>query len=286
LCPTPDPWRSRLHITGGACAINWEGENSIDLSAFRSLRHISWVGLQSSKEFDALSCALKNNSEHLRELRLDFVHGQRKIRFSRHDDDSENFFASQVLKLSAGQSKTIFPALDTLSLSYISLENAENEIAYAFNFTELSSLTLRHCSGFEEFLTEFIGSGHTIRLSSLEVVCGPSDVEYDMCDTLSMFLDAFQGLKDLFVSLPGPVETLEFWRRIAYHKSTLTRFVYHQRTVDTDDTSPHFEEEMDLLDLSLLPSDIAELDRPESLHPFAGLNLECIGLGCTPELLV
>jgi len=107
-----------------------------------------------------------------------------------------------------------------------------------------------------------------------------------MCATLQSFLGAFQGLKDLFVSLPGPVETLELWRSIIHHESTLTRFVCHRRTVNLDDNSPHFEEEMDLLDLSLLPEDRAELDRSESRHPFAALNLESIGLGCVPQHLV
>ncbi|KAH9204561.1 hypothetical protein DL95DRAFT_529207 [Leptodontidium sp. 2 PMI_412] len=270
-------------ITGGACPINTDGENPINLSAFRSLRHISWTGLQSSKEFDALSRALKNNSEGLRELRLDFVNWSEEDSFD--SDASQNFIASQVLKLSADQCGIMFPALEALSLSDISLENAQKGIAYAFNFHELSSLTLHHCSGSEEFLTEVIGSGQTIRLSSLEVVWGPSDHDIDMCATLSSFLGAFQGLKDLFVSLPGPVDTLELWRSIIHHKSTLTRFVCHQRSVDLHDDSPHFEEEIDLLDLSLLPEDRAELDRSESGHPFAALNLESIGLGCVPQHL-
>ena len=271
-------------ITGGACPINTDGENTIDLSAFRSLRHISWTGLQSSKEFDALSRALKNNSERLRELRLDFVNWSEEESFD--SDASQNFFASQVLKLSADQCGVMFPALETLSLSHISLGNAQKGIADAVNFHQLSSLTLRHCAGSEEFLTEVIGSGQTIKLSSLEVVWGPSDHDLEMCATLQSFLGAFQGLKDLFVSLPGPVETLELWRSMIHHESTLTRFVCHQRTVNLDDNSPHFEEEMDLLDLSLLPEDRAELDRSESRHPFAALNLESIGLGCVPQHLV
>ena len=73
---------------------------------------------------------------------------------------------------------------------------------------------------------------------------------------------------------------------MAHHKSTLTRFVCRQRTVNLDENSPYFEEEMDLLDLSLLPEDRAELDQSELHHPFAALNLECIGLGCAPQLLV
>jgi hypothetical protein len=56
--------------------------------------------------------------------------------------------------------------------------------------------------------------------------------------------------------------------------------------VNLDENSFHFEEEMDLLDLSLLPEDRAELVRSEPHHPFAALNLERIGLGCMPQLLV
>ncbi len=73
---------------------------------------------------------------------------------------------------------------------------------------------------------------------------------------------------------------------MAHHKSTLTRFVCHQRTVNLNENSPYFKEEIDLLDLSLLLEDTAELDQSESHHPFVVLNLECISLGCTPQLLV
>jgi hypothetical protein len=55
-------------ITGGACPINRDGENPIDLSAFYSLRDISWTGLHSSQEFDALCRALKNNSKRLKKF--------------------------------------------------------------------------------------------------------------------------------------------------------------------------------------------------------------------------
>jgi len=271
-------------ITGGACPINTDEQNPIDLSPFCSLRDISWTGLRSSQEFDTLSRALKNNSKHLKKLRLDFVN------WSEEDldgyDDSGSSFASQVLRLSAHQYKMMFPALETLSLSAVSLENAGKKLAHALNFSRLSSLTLRHSPGSEEFLNAVIDSGQTIRLSLLEVACGPSDNDVNMCGTLSTFLKAFQGLRDLFITLPRPVPTLDLWRTMAHHKSTLTRFICHQRTVDLNENSPYFEEEMDLLDLSLLPEDSAELDQSESHHPFAALNLECIGLGCAPQLLV
>jgi hypothetical protein len=53
-------------------------------------------------------------------------------------------------------------------------------------------------------------------------------------------------------------------------------------TVYPDENSPQFEEEIVLLDLSLPLEDRAELDR----STFAALNLDCIGLNCTLQLLV
>ncbi|KAH8679710.1 hypothetical protein BGZ60DRAFT_235687 [Tricladium varicosporioides] len=270
-------------ITGGSCPINTAGDNPTDLSLFYSLQDISWVGLRSLQEFDTLSCAMKNNSRHLTKLRLDFVN------WSEEDleeyNDSENFFTIHVLKLVAGPCEIMFPALATLSLSAVSLENAGKRLQHALNLSQLSSLTLRHCPGSEEFLNAVIDSGQTIRLSSLEVACGPYDNEVAICGALSTLLKSFQGLRDLFITHPAPVPALGLRRAMAHHKSTLTRFVCRERIVDLDEHSLYFEEEVDLLDLSLLPEDRVELDRPELYYPFAALNLECIALGSTPQLL-
>ena len=122
--------------------------------------------------------------------------------------------------------------------------------------------------------------------SSLEVAYGPSDNDVDLCGTLSTFLKTFHGLRDLFITLLAPAPTLDLRRSMAHRKLTLTRFVCRDKTVKLDENFPHLEEEMGLLDSSLLPEDGAELDRSEAHHPFAALNLECIGLGCTPQLLV
>ena len=89
--------------------------------------------------------------------------------------------------------------------------------------------------------------------SSLEVAYGPSDNDVDLCGTLSTFLKTFQGLRGLFITLPGLVPILDLWRTIAHHKSTLPRFACRQSTVNLDENSPHYEREMDLLDLSFLP---------------------------------
>lgn len=278
-------------ITGGACGENLDGECQVDLSAFRSLRGISWINLRSAEDFEALGGALQTNSAHLTELRLNFVdwteaddswftdRGQWK------SDRSENFFARDVLKLSAGEAVVKFPALETLLLSEISFESAAPEMSYAFNLSRLRSLTLRNCPGSGDFLRGVVKSGQAIRLISLEVQAGIGH-GFDMPGAISKVLGTFEGLEDLYVAHAGPAKTIAFWRSMLHHKSTLTRFAYHQRAIDIDEDSSPFGEECDLLDLSMLEEDVAELRESSLHHPFQELNLECVGLCCDTYYLV
>jgi len=262
-----------------------DGECPIDLSAFRSLRGISWINLRSVEDFEALGSVLQTNSAHLRELRLDFVYWTEAddswftYRGRLEGHHSENFFAWEVLKLSAGEVVVKFPALETLLLSGVSFNSAAPEMFYAFNLSRLRSLTLRNCPGSDDFIKGAIELGQAIRLISLEVQAG---FDFDMLDALSTFLGAFGGLENLYVAHGAPTDTIAFWRSILNHKSTLTRFAYHQRTIDSDDDY----EECDLLDLSMLSGDVAELRANSLHHPFQELNLECIGLCCDTYYLV
>jgi hypothetical protein len=176
-----------------------------------------------------------------------------------HWDEDSNFFAGEILKLPAGKFAVMFQALKMLSLREVSLKNAEKELAHALNLGKLSSLTLRHCSRSEGFLAAAVAAGQIIGLSSLEIVYGPSDDEYAMLQILSKSLEGLRGLRDLFISLPGPDATLNFWHAVAENLPQLTRFVHHQRVVNVDEDSPLFEEEMDLWDLSLFPEDRVRL---------------------------
>ena len=79
---------------------------------------------------------------------------------------------------------------------------------------------------------------------------------------------------------------MPFWRSMLHHKSTLARFAYHQRVINLDEDSSHYEEECDLLDLSLIREDVFELSDYSLHHPFQELNLECIALCCDTYYLV
>jgi hypothetical protein len=270
-------------ITGGACGENMDGECPIDLSAFRSLRGISWINLRSAEDFEALGNVLQTNSAHLTELRIDFVdwieaHNSWFADRERFEDNrSENFFAREVLKLSAGEVVVKFPALETLLLSDISFNSAAPEMFYAFNLSRLRSLTLRNCPGSGDFLRGAIELGEAIRLISLEVQANINH-DFDIPGAISTFLRAFEGLENLYIAYTGPTDTIALWRSMLKHKSTLARFAYHQRVIDIDMDSPHYAEWCDLLDLSPYSDDVTELMANSLYHPFRELNLECIGL--------
>jgi hypothetical protein len=252
--------------------------------------------LQSDFYFQALRHALETNSKLLTHLRVEYVN-QPDGSWLRQDDNIDNddansgdqgayyrnFFAREGLglKRSIATSEVIFPALNSLSLGFIPLQNAEKTLVHALNISGLSHLTLRQCPGMEDFLRAIAASGQMLRLLSLEYACGLDD-EIDVCRALEGIFGIATDLTDLFLSLPGPTHTLEIWRALAHNRLPITRLVYHQRFVkvddDSDDDSSRFEEEEDLNDLSLLPEDMDELETAGEQHPFAQLNLACLGL--------
>lgn len=86
-------------------------------------------------------------------------------------------------------------------------------------------------------------------------------------------------LTNLFLSIPGPILTLDLWRTLAGNRLPPTRCIYHQRIVNLDHNSSQFEEEEGIPDLSLLPENIKELESAREEHPLAQLNLSCLGPG-------
>ncbi|KAF5127134.1 hypothetical protein E5D57_008062 [Metarhizium anisopliae] len=153
------------------------------------------------------------------------------------------------------------------------------------NFDILVSLTLRICLGWDRFLQRVIQLNVPINLKTLEIQESSSVSCSWTEDILADFLNALEGLEELHISHVGPVPGLGFWNRIIHRHTTLKRFVHHQRTIDIDDESPHFEEEHDLSDLAILGRELRQIKEAPSQNPLAWLNLEFIGLACVPERL-
>jgi hypothetical protein len=302
-------------ITRNGCPYEVDGSDDIDLSQFRALQRISWIGLQSDLYFQALRHALEINSRHLTHLRLEYVSKLSDYWFRQYDDSNDddsddddsndddiddyanssrdqgvyyhNFFArvGLGLKRSAVSLDVMFTSLSSLSLAFIPQKNAEKSLVHALNISGLRHLTLRECPGMGDFLEAVVASGQMLSLLSFEYNCGPLDEDIE-CEALEDIFRIATNLTDIFLSLPRLTRTLENWRALARSKLPITRFVYHQRTVNIDDRSSWYEEEEDLDDLSLLPEDMDELETASEQHPFAKLNLACLGLGAAPQNIV
>jgi hypothetical protein len=293
-------------VTCSGCHNEDEDDNAVDLSKFHAIKRISWIG--SDNYTKALRVALETNSKHLTDLQLEHINQPNGsfIQDDATDDDTDddidsnededagdqrayqrNFFAREALglKRSTATPEVIFPALTSLSLGFISLKNAEKALVHMLNISGLLHLTLRQCPGMEDFLRVITESGQTLKLLSLEYHSSLKE-ELDVCRTLEDIFVKTTDLTDLFLSIPGPTETLELWRKLADNEIPLKRFVYHQRYVNLDDDSSRFEEEEDLPDLSLLPDNMDELERAGEQHPFAQMNLMCLGLGGDPFTVV
>ncbi|KAF5635326.1 AAA family ATPase [Fusarium tjaetaba] len=270
-------------ITDPTCRASYDGECEIDLSPFSSLQSLSWRG-PTSDNLHALTVALRNNSTHLRNLELDFLnwHELREYLGYYGDDEDDldgtkeiNYFADVVLGLNRHSPRPLFPRIRVLSLSQVPLSTA---MAHAFNFETLSSLMLRMCPNCHQFLKRVMQLNHPIKLKRLEI--------QEWSETFVLdYLNAFEGLEELFVGEAGPTSALELWGHVAHRHPNLKRFVGHQRMINTNEDSPHFERACDVPDLGISGHSMHRIKEDPSQNPLAKLDLEFIGIPCMPKRL-
>jgi len=136
-------------ITDGSCYYSRDAQNPLDLSQFHHLREISWTGLQSKEEFDALRECLGVNAHHLKSLSLHLGDWEMAAfwfvdpwKFIEDGIDSNNFFASDIMGLQPNKPGLSFPSLQSLSLTHLSFTFAIYELSMAFNFSGLRKLKL------------------------------------------------------------------------------------------------------------------------------------------------
>jgi hypothetical protein len=109
--------------------------------------------------------------------------------------------------------------------------------------------------------------------------------------TIAAFLESFQGLEQFFISEYHHSDIMVIWNALKHHKTTLRRFVHHQRGPPEDEDTADFEQfdnESDFSDLSLtfFEKEMIEWSKDRARHPFNELDLKFLGLCCSPDLLL
>ncbi|KAJ2983140.1 hypothetical protein NQ176_g912 [Zarea fungicola] len=268
--------------TDSTCDVCYNEGFKIDLSKFCQLQSLRWRGPNAASFRGPLSETIRLNCGQLQELELDFVHCS--VLWNNLDDlnakvvFNENYFMQEILGLRESPLRPCFMQISTLSLSRVPLAA---EMAHAINFDSLTSLTLRSCSRWQQFITGVLQLGVSIRLQKLEIQHQDSHGS----DVIRDFLVAFQGLNDLAISESWPSNTIEVWNRVANHRATLKRFVYHQRMINIDNASPDFGREQDSPHLGFFSKDLKDLQQKPLENPLTHLNLEFIALACAPDYL-
>lgn len=277
----------------------------VELSSFRRLLNFAWKGLR-PEHMEPLGVVLRNNSRHLKSLELDFCNlirffrnnkdGQDKSSSTTSDNTSDNgdgmdrtgvrksrFFASNILGVDSKSPSLLFPNIRVLSLSHVPLTRS---MAPVFSFDTLVSLRLRLCSCWDVFIKRVLKLNHPIRLKMLEIQ--DSDAVSDDLgeDIILDFVNAFEGLEELFVCHPGPMSALELWKVVAHRHTTLKALVCHQTTVVQDWSSPVFGQVCDLADMGIDGGEMRRIREDPSKNPLTELDLEFIGLACIPGRMV
>lgn len=205
-------------ITDGRCP-TFSYVEYVDLNLFIDMQSLSWKGLNRGDRFDSLKnfIKLQTGARRLRSLTLDLIkwtwaesgwYAHQRATIGGYPHSPENFFATGILGIKPGRELHVFESLKSLRLVGVAFSPFENELVYAFNMTNLSTLQLRNCPASLELLHTILNKDITVKLKSFELAIDwdclhhYGDFEDLHAEVIFRFLASFQGLEDLFLMLP------------------------------------------------------------------------------------
>lgn len=262
------------------------------LSAFPHLKRLSWTGLTSPTDLESLADVLEERSHQLEELEIDLTHHQDMLSDIDSDDEKEHDeFAVQILKLPRHRSMR-FPVLKKMALAAVSVAPGSSRavsqqvleyIHDVFDFGSLQSLKLRHCHGWQDLIILICKGAEPLKLRSLEIQWSFKDNLTKPYESISALLDKIQGLEELFLYTTAAEYSLGPWRALLRHRTSLRRFVHHQRSLDLRDDDYLFGKVCDIPEpIFMSPED--EDDSPGG--SLGKLDLTCLRIACIPKFMV
>ncbi|KAI1327190.1 hypothetical protein F5Y16DRAFT_421045 [Xylariaceae sp. FL0255] len=255
------------HANDGYFGVN----DTIDLSHFEALEHLSWTGFGHLDDYVRLEEIFDQCSQQLVSLHLDGLDVFRNDPFKNGQDTLPTFLPD---------SRPV--QLKRLSLGGLHLEGPE-KIIESLNFFQLQSLKIRSCFGWGHFLQTLSRQPKAVNLKKFAITALPSaDIWEDHPENytariIADFLESFTGLEELAVSLEG-------WPRMAaliskaalHHSKSLRRMVFHLASTNGAGEELIGEKNPDMLRTFAWPALQTRIDR---------WDLECLGVSCTPKYL-
>lgn len=215
-----------IHLrTGSYCAA---GGSDILLSKFACLKSISWLDLCYERHVRELCLALKSNAFHLTQMDL----GVTDVSGDEVTQSIQSMLANEILDMHDWRTSFRFPVLRYLSLYYMDLTPISHALSSIFNITSLLSLSLRLCKSWEYALLNFLNSGSRIALKTLTLETHMRRAEEDSVLAIPAFLNSFEGLKELYISVCCFISPVPVWRSVLTHKKTLRKLVCQQLHID------------------------------------------------------
>ena len=221
------------------CGTNRFTKYSLALGIFKSLRTLSWTGINGPWQMVDLREGLESNARKLESLSIDLVNAryleelQFNLLHADGGDDTErfNFTVQCFTKGSSGDKALRLSTLQALSLTEVPFAEDLKDVCAVLSLSNLTSLKLVRCPGGVDLINELVSLHVPLKLTSFELTIDPdSDVEEEpmgFTRDISQFLGSFHGLVDLSLLLPMPIEWKEIFGSISHHQSSLKRLVVH-----------------------------------------------------------
>lgn len=202
-----------------------------------------------------------------------------------HADDDHFFFPTQPVT-----DGFLFPNLRVLHLEMVRLNNCAERLVQTIDVASMTSLTLRHCQGWDEFLTLIARGSGSMSLRKLELEYFDGTIS---SPDLINLLNRCANIEDVAICDADeelPLVALHIWKSVCHGRPSLRRFVHHQADhfekadwlTPTGDPRREFDVggEMFLKQLS-------ECISSPDANPFTDSHLEFLGICSFPtDMLV
>ena len=268
--------------TDGSCLRSArKGLPGLHVRNFKSLRGVSWKGLQNYSELNTLRLLLDINAPHLTSLELEILECQyyQSLLEVEISGSIRNLLSSPILALPFPDMRLQFPSLRSLSLTGLPLECTDvdvKELISALNISGLRKLRLLGCRSVLSFPQAIQEMVTKLQLESFELaLLDKLEDDISFQNTLSSCLASFRGLRDFRLFSDLFHRPLAISSAIDCHRTTLRQLVLHDRRSLSRN-----------LNVAVERSALYDMFNDECQYPGQFPGLEGVGLGTNCSLKV